>query len=237
MDKQSTKQPARKPWKTALWIGVLLPVLPLAFNVWMGHGGNPLSIEDWTEIIRLYLIFTFIEFLVALGILKWLAIARRSQVSVLDLFLELPRKPVHGFSEEPPVPAGHAVVYFYRLRRELLIADSPILYVEDERLTSLAAGAYYRFLTDPGEKEFRLSNSSSSICLNFVGDQLCFVKIEPEGMHFVALQVSTEEGLEETWKDIAIILFGFVVNEFRRFSNDYDIYIRVQQDSNLRPTA
>lgn len=44
------KRTARKIVKIAVWLGLLLPILPLAFGVLMGYGGFPPTLKDWGHV-------------------------------------------------------------------------------------------------------------------------------------------------------------------------------------------
>jgi hypothetical protein len=66
------KRTVRNITKIAFWLGLLLPILPTAFGVFMGYGGLPSTLKDWGLVALYYSVFAGVVFLVAGFILSWI---------------------------------------------------------------------------------------------------------------------------------------------------------------------
>lgn len=186
------KRTERKITKMALWIGILLPILPGILAMLIGYGGLPPTAKDWSQLLLYYLGFAFAMFVVARWILQWICSGFR-----LDALIGLPTIAERKFVEEAEVPPGRGLIYFYRPWMNFRIAAAPVLYVDKERIAVIRAGTYCPYFSSPGGRAIYVWKSPASLALDVIAGQRYYVQILPEGLHFVARSVSAKEGLAE----------------------------------------
>ena len=104
------KRRMRRSTKAALWIGVLGPILPLAFDVFIGYA---------------YLAWAVGVFLLSLSVLRWIANGLRAPSTLLGLVLSGPEESRGGIAEDPMIPEGQGLIHFYRPRMHLTTALPP----------------------------------------------------------------------------------------------------------------
>jgi hypothetical protein len=180
------KRRMRRSTKAALLIGVLGPILPLAFDVFIGYGGLPPSLEEWRQIMLAYLAWAVGVFLLSLSVLRWIANGLRAPSTLLGLVLSGPEESRGGIAEDPMIPEGQGLIHFYRPRMHLTTADAPTIAMNDKRVAAIRGGTYFSLFAVAGKNEIVIGDWPVPVHVDVVAGQQHFVRISHEGMHFIA---------------------------------------------------